>query len=127
MEQKHSTGLPDINQSIIINAAIDHVWQLATSAQTIGTWFMPSDIQPKVGHTFTMQTPFGVTPCKVLEVQPPNLIRFSWDTDGWIVSFILEELSLSQTRFTVIHGGWKAADSHWTPSECRQPRAHALS
>ncbi|GAA3324467.1 hypothetical protein GCM10020331_052450 [Ectobacillus funiculus] len=32
---------------------------------------------------------------------------FAWDTDGWIVSFILKELGDAQTEFTIIHGGWK--------------------
>jgi uncharacterized protein YndB with AHSA1/START domain len=46
---------------------------------------------------------------KVLEIDEPNLIKFSWDTDGWIVSFILKDLG-NQTEFTLIHGGWKTSN-----------------
>lgn len=70
---------------------------------------MPSDFELEVGHEFHIQSPFGPSPCKVLEVDQPHLIKFLWDTDGWVVSFILKEVG-EQTEFTVIHGGWKASD-----------------
>ena len=60
--------------------------------------------------SFHVQSPFGPSPCKVLEIDAPNRLTFSWDTDGWFVTFILKDLG-DKTEFTLIHGGWKEADA----------------
>lgn len=70
---------------------------------------MPNDFEARVGHEFHIQSPFGPSPCKVLEVDEPTKISFSWDTDGWVVTFLLKDLG-GKTEFTLIHGGWKSAD-----------------
>ena len=70
---------------------------------------MPNDFQPEIGHEFHVQSPFGPSPCKVTEIEPPNRLSFTWDTEGWVVSFILKELE-DKTEFTLIHGGWKQPD-----------------
>lgn len=46
----------------------------------------------------------------MLEVEEPNKISFSWDTDGWVVTFLLKEVE-EKTEFTLIHSGWKTADT----------------
>lgn len=102
-------AVKDIEQSVVIDAPIEKVWKQVSTAEGIGTWFMPSDFELKVGHEFHIQSPFGPSPCKVLKVEEPHLIEFSWDTDGWVVSFILKELG-EKTEFTVIHGGWKTPE-----------------
>jgi len=99
----------DIEQSVLIDKPIEKVWEHVSTAEGIGSWFMPSDFELEVGHEFHIQSPFGPSPCKVLEVEQPHLIKFLWDTDGWVVSFILKEVG-EQTEFTVIHEGWKASD-----------------
>ena len=53
---------------------------------------MPNDFVLEVGHEFHVQSPFGPSPCKVLEIDEPNHLSFSWDTDGWVVSFNLKRL-----------------------------------
>ena len=102
--------LQDITQTIILNAPIQKVWDKVSTSEGIASWFMPNDFEPKVGHEFHIQSPFGPSPCKVLEIDEPNKLSFSWDTDGWIVSFILKELG-DKTEFTLIHGGWKESDT----------------
>lgn len=99
----------DINQTIVFNAPIKRVWDAVSTAEAIAVWFMPNDFVPKVGHEFHIQSPFGPSPCKVTEVDEPNKITFTWDVEGWYVSFILKELE-EKTEFTLIHGGWKNAD-----------------
>ncbi|PEL09860.1 SRPBCC domain-containing protein [Bacillus sp. AFS017336] len=99
----------DIKQTLIYNAPIQKVWQVVSTSEGIAAWFMPNDFQPTVGHEFHLQGPFGASPCKVLEIDEPNLVSFSWDVDGWVVSFILKDLG-EQTEFTLIHSGWKTAD-----------------
>jgi uncharacterized protein YndB with AHSA1/START domain len=46
----------------------------------------------------------------VLEIDAPNYLSFSWDTDGWVVSFTLKEMG-NRTEFTLIHSGWKEAET----------------
>lgn len=99
----------DIKQTVVYNAPIQKVWNFVSTAEGISAWFMPNDFQPVVGHEFHLQSQFGPSPCKVLEVDEPNKITFKWDLDGWVVSFLLKEVG-DKTEFTLIHGGWKTAD-----------------
>lgn len=108
MEQSHENTVKDITQTAVFNAPIQKVWETVSTAEGISSWFMPNDFQPIVGQEFHIQSPFGPSPCKVLEVDPPNRLSFSWDTDGWVVTFILKEVG-DKTEFTLIHGGWKQA------------------
>jgi len=101
--------LQDIKQTLLFNAPIQKVWDAVSTAEGISAWFMPNDFQAVVGHEFHIQSPFGPSPCKVLEIDPPNKLTFSWDLDGWFVSFILKEVG-EKTEFTLIHGGWKEPD-----------------
>jgi uncharacterized protein YndB with AHSA1/START domain len=102
--------LQDIKQTVIFEAPIQKVWAKVSTSEGIALWFMPNDFEAKEGHEFHVQSPFGPSPCKVLEVDEPNKISFSWDTDGWIVSFLLKDLG-EKTEFTLIHGGWKSPDT----------------
>ncbi|MFJ7940354.1 SRPBCC domain-containing protein [Peribacillus sp. NPDC096622] len=102
--------LQDIKKTIILEAPIQKVWDTVSTAEGIASWFMPNDFQPKVGHEFHVQSPFGPSPCKVTELDAPHRLSFSWDTDGWFISFILKELD-DKTEFTLIHGGWKEPET----------------
>lgn len=101
--------LPDIRQTIVIHAPIEKVWEKVSTSEGIAAWFMPNDFEPVVGHEFHIQSPFGPSPCKVTEVDPPHRITFNWDTEGWFVTFLLKEAG-EDTEFTLIHGGWKQPD-----------------
>ena len=101
--------LEDIKQTAVFKAPIEKVWKTISTAEGISSWFMPNDFKPEVGYEFHIQSPFGPSPCKVLEVDEPNKISFAWDTDGWIVYFILKDLG-EETEFTLIHSGWKESD-----------------
>lgn len=105
-----SKPLPDIQQSVIIQTPIEKVWKQVSTSEGIAAWFMPNDFKPELGHEFHLQSPFGPSPCKVIELDPPNRLSFTWDTDGWVVSFILKDLG-DRTEFTVVHGGWKDPDA----------------
>ncbi|WP_253514736.1 SRPBCC family protein [Peribacillus frigoritolerans] len=102
--------LQDIKKTIILEAPIQKVWDTVSTAEGIALWFMPNDFQPKVGHEFHVQSPFGPSPCKVTELDAPHRLSFSWDTDGWFISFLLKEVD-GKTEFTLIHGGWKEPDT----------------
>ncbi|TSB47656.1 SRPBCC family protein [Alkalicoccobacillus porphyridii] len=100
--------LIDIKKTIIIQAPIHKVWEFAATAEGIEAWFMPNNFKAEEGYEFQLQSPFGPSPCKVLEIEEPHRLSFSWDTEGWIVTFELREVD-EQTEFTLTHGGWKDA------------------
>lgn len=110
METIHQNNVPDIKQTVIIQSPIQKVWETVATSEGIAAWFMPNDFELQLGHEFHVQSPFGPSPCKVLEIDAPNRLTFSWDTDGWFVTFILKDLG-DKTEFTLIHGGWKEADA----------------
>ncbi|MGM0920508.1 MAG: SRPBCC family protein [Bacillota bacterium] len=106
----NQTNLQDITQTVVYNAPIEKVWNAVSTSEGIAAWFMPNDFQPEVGHEFHLQSPFGPSPCKVIQLEPPHRLSFTWDTDGWIVTFLLKEME-GKTEFTLIHGGWKQPDT----------------
>mgnify|MGYP001291718777 CR=1 FL=1 len=103
-------NVQDIEKTVTLNAPIQKVWETVSTAEGISAWFMPNDFKAEEGHEFHIQSPFGPSPCKVLEVEAPNRLSFAWDTDGWVVTFILKEVG-DQTEFTLIHGGWNQDDA----------------
>ncbi|MGE8078001.1 SRPBCC family protein [Peribacillus loiseleuriae] len=107
--KNNQVTLQDIQQTVVFDAPIQKVWDTVSTSEGIASWFMPNDFQAQVGHEFHLQSPFGPSPCKVIEFDPPNRLSFTWDEDGWVVSFILKEVE-GRTEFTLIHGGWKDPD-----------------
>ncbi|MGE8203758.1 SRPBCC family protein [Heyndrickxia sp. NPDC080065] len=102
--------LQDIKQTVILEAPIQKVWETVSTSDGIASWFMPNDFQPEVGYEFHLQSPFGPSPCKVTELDPPHRLSFTWDTEGWFATFILKDLG-NKTEFTLIHGGWQHPDA----------------
>ncbi|WP_053373601.1 SRPBCC family protein [Paenibacillus sp. FJAT-27812] len=100
--------LPDIRQTIVLNAPIQKVWDAVATSDGIAAWFMPNDFQPELGYEFHLEAgPFGKSPCKVTELDPPNRLTFAWGKD-WSLTFELIALE-GKTEFTLIHAGWDAA------------------
>ena len=107
VKTRESTALPDIRQTSILNAPIQKVWKAISTSEGIAAWFMPNDFQPIVGFEFHLNAgPYGMSPCKVTEVDPPNRVSFHWGKD-WTLTFELVEQD-NKTVFTLIHSGWDA-------------------
>jgi uncharacterized protein YndB with AHSA1/START domain len=107
MENKNHSTLPDIRRTLVFNAPIQKVWQAVATSEGIAAWFMPNDFQPVVGHEFHLNAgPFGMSPCKVTEIDPPYRLSFHWGKD-WTITFELKDLD-GKTEFTLIHSGWDA-------------------
>lgn len=99
--------LQDIRQTMVYNAPIDKVWDAVATSEGLASWFMPNDMQPVVGHEFHLNAgQFGMSPCKVIEVDPRHKLSFNWGKD-WTLTFELKERG-NQTEFTLIHSGWDA-------------------
>jgi uncharacterized protein YndB with AHSA1/START domain len=108
MENKTEQTLPDIHRTVMINAPINKVWESVATSEGMAAWFMPNDFQPIEGHAFELNAgQFGMSPCKVTKVDPPNSLSFNWGKD-WSLTFSLKELD-GKTEFTLIHSGWDAA------------------
>jgi uncharacterized protein YndB with AHSA1/START domain len=108
MEKNHEQTLQAIRQTQILNAPIHKVWDAVATSEGIAAWFMPNDFEPVVGHAFHLEAgPFGKSPCKVTELDPPRRLSFQWGKD-WTLSFELSELVGNRTEFTLIHAGWDA-------------------
>lgn len=100
-------ALPDIRQTVVLNAPIGKVWDAVSTAEGIAAWFMPNDFEPVVGHEFHLEAgPFGRSPCKVTVIDPPSKLSFRWGKD-WTLTFQLEEKD-GLTAFTLVHSGWSA-------------------
>ncbi|MGN7356983.1 SRPBCC family protein [Paenibacillus sp. SAF-054] len=97
--------LPDIRHTAIFNASIHKVWDAVATSDGLEAWFMPNDFEPIVGYEFHINAgPFGMSPCRVIEVEPPRHLSFRWGKD-WTLSFELREVD-GQTEVTIIHSGW---------------------
>lgn len=98
--------LPDIVQTQLMNAPIEKVWKAVATAEGLSAWFMPNNLEPAVGHEFTLEAgPFGNSPCKVTEVDAPNRLAFNWGKE-WTLAFELKAAGEGQTEVTIIHSGW---------------------
>jgi uncharacterized protein YndB with AHSA1/START domain len=99
--------LQDIRHTMVYNAPINKVWDAVATADGLSSWFMPNDLQAVEGHEFHLNAgQFGMSPCKVTKVDPPNTLSFRWGKD-WTLTFELKDLD-GKTEFTVIHSGWDA-------------------
>jgi len=104
MENQTNT-LPAVRQTLVLNAPIQKVWSAVATSEGIAAWFMPNDFKPEAGYEFHLEAgPFGKSPCKVTEIDPPNRLSFAWGKD-WTLTFQLVDLS-GKTEFTLIHDGW---------------------
>lgn len=81
----HDTGVS--SKAITVEQVLPHlpekIWRALTEAPLIDEWLMKNDFRPVVGHRFTFQAqPMGewngVVDCEVLEVTPPERLRYSW-------------------------------------------------
>lgn len=105
--QTNPNALPDIRHTLVLKAAIQKVWSAVATSEGMTAWFMPNNFQPIDGYEFEINAgPFGMSPCKVTEIDPPNRLSFRWGKD-WTLTFELTDLG-GKTEFTVIHSGWSA-------------------
>lgn len=97
--------IPEIKKTIMLNAPIEKVWDAIATSKGIAAWWMPNTFEAVLGKEFVLHAgPFGESPCKVTELEPPYLVGFDWGKD-WHLSMHLKEVD-GKTEFTLIHSGW---------------------
>lgn len=106
MSTNNNEEFAEVVKKIVINAPIDKVWNYVATAEGIGAWFMPNDMEPIEGKAFTLEAgPWGDSACKVTEVNAPNRLSFEWG-DQWLITFELIAIADDQTEMTLFHAGW---------------------
>jgi uncharacterized protein YndB with AHSA1/START domain len=122
-----------VTEEINVDQFLGHpprkVWRVLTEPDLLARWFMPNDIKPVVGHKFHLIAEArpgagfegGPVPCEVLEVEPEQLLKFSWG-ERWTVTWRLRpegkgtRLLLTHDGFgpdelrvrTIMNGGWRS-------------------
>jgi uncharacterized protein YndB with AHSA1/START domain len=94
---------------------IDKVWGAITDPEAMSEWLMSCDFQPQIGYEFNFTTKpgpgfDGIVRCKVLELNPPNLLVFSWSGGSLVdtlVTFKLTAVTQDQTRLDFEHSGFE--------------------
>jgi uncharacterized protein YndB with AHSA1/START domain len=102
---------------------IDALWRAMTDSEWLAVWFFPNDIEPVVGHKFTIWSrPIerwdGEFKCQVLDVIPNQMLRFSWsggheELKGFgrqmstTVTWTLAPLPGGGARFVFRHDGFE--------------------
>ncbi|MBX6396388.1 MAG: SRPBCC domain-containing protein [Alicyclobacillaceae bacterium] len=100
--------MPEIRKTVVLQAPIEKVWKAVATSEGIAAWWMPNNFEPILGRDFVLHAgPYGDSPCKVTELDPPNRLGFDWDKD-WHVVFELRKIEDGKTECTVIHSGWDA-------------------
>lgn len=93
------------------NQPISKVWNAISTGEELTKWFMESDFKPEVGYNYTFIQHFDdggslTTRGVVLEVQPMNLLSYTWKVDGTevdgIVKWIIKDMGDS-TQVVIEH------------------------
>lgn len=115
---------------IRLSQYIDHtpakVWRALTDPNLIAKWWAKGDVQPVVGHRFTLDMgKWGQQPCEVLAVEAERLLSYSFapgtldtiitwriEPDGTGTRIHLEHSGfdlnspLGKAAFAGMNGGW---------------------
>lgn len=76
-----------ISTTITYPHPVERVWAALTDPAALSQWLMPTDFRPEVGHRFRFTTkPYpgfdGTVNCRVLTVEEPKLLEYSWSGGG---------------------------------------------
>jgi len=56
------------------------LWRALTTPHLMAEWLMRNDFVPELGRRFTLSGDWGGTlDCRVLEIEPPHRLAYSWD------------------------------------------------
>jgi uncharacterized protein YndB with AHSA1/START domain len=73
-------------RSVIVEREVpfppERLWRALTQPHLIAEWLMQNDFAPVVGHAFQLRGDWGHADCKVLEVEPPTSLAYTWDAMG---------------------------------------------
>ena len=84
-------------RSVVVEREMPHppekVWRALTQPHLMEEWLMKNDFAPTVGHRFNLRGAWGgVLDCKVLKIEPPNSLSYSWNFDNEDPNFALKSV-----------------------------------
>jgi len=84
------------------------VWRALTEPHLMADWLMSTDFEPKLGHRFKLKADWGEVSCKVVELDPPHRLAYSWDAMG-LESTVIWTLTPSgeQTMLRMVQTGFQ--------------------
>lgn len=74
----------------------EKVWRALTQPHLIAEWLVQNDFLPEVGHRFSARFDWGAVDCRVLEIEPPTILSYTW-TSGELDSTVTWYLSATET------------------------------
>ncbi|GAC70578.1 SRPBCC family protein [Gordonia soli] len=102
-------GTATITVDQFIAAPPEKVWRTITEPELVQRWWAAGDIQPIVGHEFTLDMPgFGPQPCTILDVERPTLLVYTF-TDSWTLTWTVTPEG-NGTRLLLEHSGFDLED-----------------
>lgn len=108
--------MSDIVLETVYPHSRERVWRALTDPKELGTWLMPNDFVPTVGHRFQFNIGpqwgwRGIVDCEVLEVDAPSRLVYSWQGDPryrvTIVTWTLTQEPDGGTRLKLEHTGFR--------------------
>ena len=57
---------------------IGRVWDAITKPEALSSWFVPGSFKAEVGFEYLFENEFTKVEGKVLQVEPPSLLVYSW-------------------------------------------------
>lgn len=94
----------------------ERVWRVLTDSNLMAQWLMPNDFRPELGAEFTFRSKpvggwDGVAYCKVLEIDPPKKLVYSWNSNKikTVVSYALRAED-GGTWISFAHDGFAGMD-----------------
>lgn len=71
-------------RTVIVEREFGHspmkLWRALTTPHLMAEWLMKTDFAPELGRRFTLSGDWGGTlDCRVLEIDPPDRLAYSWD------------------------------------------------
>lgn len=112
-------------KSIVVERLMPHpadkIWRALTLSDLIVEWLMRNDFQPILGHRFQFHaTPVpgwsGVTNCRVVEVDPPRRLAYTWgdgtESDSGLKTLVTWTLTPAEGGVLVRmeHSGFRPQD-----------------
>jgi uncharacterized protein YndB with AHSA1/START domain len=112
-----------INESIVVKAPIEKVWEAWSTSAGIKTFFAPdAKVEARVDGPFQIyMDPYadpglkGADDMRILALQPPKMISFTWNAPPSLpearkqrtyVTVRLAPQGEGETLVTLYHGGW---------------------
>ena len=85
----------------------EKIWRALTTPHLLQEWLMQTDFVAEADRAFTFRGDWGSVECRVLEIDPPKSLAYSWDAMGLesVVTWTLTptaggtHLRLDQTGF----------------------------